>query len=188
MMSVLGFGEDMCCVFTLINCDVCWGFLITVICRQRRSLLVKVEERKHLVCVRAQPDLGAAEVSEEMLIGYFRLLTKLGPVASEHRAAPLPAGTALLRLMFLSWKSCCCGPRRAARRWIRVVHEVLPREEPWLALLSMGLCPPSWAGQGFSTGPPSPGRQSFTPGAFYLLRWACEIMVRETVLAWEYAG
>lgn len=31
--------------------------------------MVKVEERKQLVCVRAQPDLAAAEVSEEMLIG-----------------------------------------------------------------------------------------------------------------------
>lgn len=59
----------------LINCDVWWGFL-TLICGQHHSLMLKVEERKHLVCVRAQPDLAAAQVSEEMLIGYFRLLTK----------------------------------------------------------------------------------------------------------------
>lgn len=133
-------GKIFAACSALINCDVSWGFLITLICGQHRSLMVKVEERKHLVCVRAQPDLAAAEVSEEMLIGYFRLLTKLGPVAPEHRPDPLPAGVVLLRLMSLSWKSCCV-PRKAERRWICVVHRVLLREEPWLALLSTGLCP-----------------------------------------------
>lgn len=109
---------------------------------------------------------------------------KLGPVASEHRSDPLPAGVILLRLTSLSWKSCCCGPRKAERRWIYVVHDVLLREKPWLASLSTGLCPGTCpctlpcAGQGFSTGPPSPAGQSFTSGIFYLLSWACEIMVR----------
>lgn len=79
-MSVSGFGEDICCVCSaLINCDVRWGFLITLICGQHHSLMLKVEERKHLVCVGAQPDLAAADLSEEMLIDYFRLLTKTWP-------------------------------------------------------------------------------------------------------------
>lgn len=69
--------EDGGSHFTL-NCNVWWGFL-TLICGQHHSLMLKVEERKHLVCVRAQPDLAAAQVSEEMLIGYFRLLTKTWP-------------------------------------------------------------------------------------------------------------
>lgn len=71
-------GEIFAVCSALINCDVWWGFH-TLICGQHRSLMLKVEERKHLVCVRAQPDLAAAQVSEEVLIGYFRLLTKTWP-------------------------------------------------------------------------------------------------------------
>lgn len=64
----------------LIICAVLWGFLITSLCGQHRSLMLEFEE--NVLSVWPQPDLAAAEASEETWIRYFRLLTKLGPVPS----------------------------------------------------------------------------------------------------------
>lgn len=66
-------GRYLLCI--LLSCYIWWCFVIILIYRQHHSLMLKFGEGKHLVCMMAQPDLAAAEVSEEMLICYFRLLT-----------------------------------------------------------------------------------------------------------------
>lgn len=179
-------GEIFAVCSALINCDVRWGFLTALICGQRRSLMFKVKERKHFVCVRAQPDLAAAEVSEEMLIGYFRLLTKTWPCSFRAQTWPSPCWRSCVEIDISELEKLLLGAQKGWKE-MDLCGPWGPAERRALAGLA-GLCPNSWAGQGISTGPPSPARQSFTSGTFYLLRWASEIMVRGTVLAGEYAG
>lgn len=104
-MSIPGFEED--------HCGIWWGFLITSVLGQPCSLLLKFDERKHLVCVMAQPDLVLQKplIRKRWSVISGCWLTTW-PCSFITRPGLPPAGTALGDWCILAGKSAAVGLER----------------------------------------------------------------------------